>query len=626
MIWSNGLQRKNSNSKGRRSQEASILQKERRPRTMKSCLRNEEDDPSDCTSTLCVPCHRNGSFSSKEEASYGSDSTGSSLANQSQSQSESSVVDSSSRRQSSETSSGTQSNVSFSKASSRQSSSGRSSRSIKNVRFYAVEIREYDRTVGDHPSCSSGPPISIGWNYRESLKVNVNKYESIRGTRRVQGEMTLSRRERERLLDEWGFPSHIIAEGVRSALKVKHQRKQTVINAGKIAKLEEAFEGAAKRLKRALMLRRRTSDHVRELQEQANRATTMSVCTTESVEKHSRDFSPSACNEGTADLELMKPTNSVAFNSTSMQAAVSNAVDEAAEEGSVINSFHRNLKSDGDDATHSDAYTLGATTLGNNSASPSMIAMEKFYQELELELFGDEAELPSMVGQTLEVPQVSLSAQGDAYEDGVNDDITIASGILSAQQDGEPEGSRSDLLFHKQTDYGEHALSFQSDHGYYHVCNQREYSQRNVSLDPCVAHDFEDSYPHHSESTRHILRRGRSNSYDNIEDKMNRYQKHYSAGTQIIRENVQRLPHPLAHWHTECNWHYANTRQMRHDVFRSNGGSFDGPRVCHIPLHGHPNQWMDGNVNARTYLKEAITIVEDHNNGPPVVAGSPYYF
>jgi len=29
-----------------------------------------------------------------------------------------------------------------------------------NIQFKAVEIREYARTVGDNPSCSSGPPIS----------------------------------------------------------------------------------------------------------------------------------------------------------------------------------------------------------------------------------------------------------------------------------------------------------------------------------------------------------------------------------------------------------------------------------------------------------------------------------
>ena len=28
------------------------------------------------------------------------------------------------------------------------------------IKFHIIEIREYERTVGDNPSCSSGPPIS----------------------------------------------------------------------------------------------------------------------------------------------------------------------------------------------------------------------------------------------------------------------------------------------------------------------------------------------------------------------------------------------------------------------------------------------------------------------------------
>jgi hypothetical protein len=33
------------------------------------------------------------------------------------------------------------------------------SRARKNVRFHEIQIREYQRTVGDHPSVSTGPPV-----------------------------------------------------------------------------------------------------------------------------------------------------------------------------------------------------------------------------------------------------------------------------------------------------------------------------------------------------------------------------------------------------------------------------------------------------------------------------------
>merc|ERR1712238_242161 len=38
-------------------------------------------------------------------------------------------------------------------------------RTASTVSFKAVEIREYDRAIGDNPSCSSGPPIALDWNY-----------------------------------------------------------------------------------------------------------------------------------------------------------------------------------------------------------------------------------------------------------------------------------------------------------------------------------------------------------------------------------------------------------------------------------------------------------------------------
>ena len=30
----------------------------------------------------------------------------------------------------------------------------------RNIKFLSIEIREYERALGDNPSCSSGPPIS----------------------------------------------------------------------------------------------------------------------------------------------------------------------------------------------------------------------------------------------------------------------------------------------------------------------------------------------------------------------------------------------------------------------------------------------------------------------------------
>lgn len=39
-----------------------------------------------------------------------------------------------------------------------------STRMRRNVSFHAVDVREYDRIVGDHPGCRSGPPVSTHYD------------------------------------------------------------------------------------------------------------------------------------------------------------------------------------------------------------------------------------------------------------------------------------------------------------------------------------------------------------------------------------------------------------------------------------------------------------------------------
>jgi len=124
----------------------------------------------------------------------------------------------------------------------------------ERINFKNIEIREYARTVGDNPSCSSGPPISISWEYLPSKVLPLEVYEETRPQRRSNIEMILPRDLRQRILrKEWDVTQTQIAAAVRNNIKVKNQRRTTVQNLGKSTKMEEAMENASKGLMAGLM-------------------------------------------------------------------------------------------------------------------------------------------------------------------------------------------------------------------------------------------------------------------------------------------------------------------------------------------------------------------------------------
>ena len=102
--------------------------------------------------------------------------------------------------------------------------------------------------------------------------ITIDSFEASKSYKKSTSHMILSREEREALLLNWGASFHDIIESVRSNLKIKNQRRQTVTNLGKIERIEEAFESATRKLKSALLLRRSTGNQVKRLQEQANLA------------------------------------------------------------------------------------------------------------------------------------------------------------------------------------------------------------------------------------------------------------------------------------------------------------------------------------------------------------------
>jgi hypothetical protein len=66
-----------------------------------------------------------------------------------------------------------------------------------------LEIREYNVALSDHPDCSYGPPIQLGWSYCEKQAVSVDEYELSCGSHRRTGrELLLTSPERRYTKEE----------------------------------------------------------------------------------------------------------------------------------------------------------------------------------------------------------------------------------------------------------------------------------------------------------------------------------------------------------------------------------------------------------------------------------------
>ena len=69
-----------------------------------------------------------------------------------------------------------------------------------HVTFQNIEIRNYDITLGDNPSCTYGPPVSLDWHYAKAQNMPLDDYEKARGTRRKSNQMQMNALYRRRML------------------------------------------------------------------------------------------------------------------------------------------------------------------------------------------------------------------------------------------------------------------------------------------------------------------------------------------------------------------------------------------------------------------------------------------
>lgn len=118
-----------------------------------------------------------------------------------------------------------------------------------SVSFSNLQIREYDVTLGDNPSCSYGPPVSLGWDYSDTEVVPLEKYERARSNkfpRRKPRQLVLSYNVRKYLLLKTaGYTKAELREAMEEVKRIKHERKMTDM----MLPLDEVMEGVIDHVK-----------------------------------------------------------------------------------------------------------------------------------------------------------------------------------------------------------------------------------------------------------------------------------------------------------------------------------------------------------------------------------------
>ena len=131
--------------------------------------------------------------------------------------------------------------LSSSTASSLSSSSSSSSKSVK---FHEVQVREYAVSIGDNPSCSDGPPISLDWSYNENHNsFSLDTFESHReGNRRSKIEMRVPADVRHSTLKQWDVSMDEIVRAEKDVNIIRKQRNNTLNKIERQEKRKEFFD------------------------------------------------------------------------------------------------------------------------------------------------------------------------------------------------------------------------------------------------------------------------------------------------------------------------------------------------------------------------------------------------
>ena len=97
----------------------------------------------------------------------------------------------------------------------------------RNVSFKQIYIREYFIELGDNPSCSGGPPLTVGWEFDDVGCIDLEHYEECRPPRRFGRQMLIPLQTRVEMIEQSGISPAEVSKAVKDVDQCREQRIKT---------------------------------------------------------------------------------------------------------------------------------------------------------------------------------------------------------------------------------------------------------------------------------------------------------------------------------------------------------------------------------------------------------------
>jgi hypothetical protein len=125
-----------------------------------------------------------------------------------------------------------------------------------HVGFSTIQVRRYPMILGDNPSCPTGPPLGLGWEYEVLPDMNIMDFEQfrLRSRRFRTSHLILSHHRRVEILQRNGFLETEITAVEREMAKIQRQRRLTMVWSP-CRQLEMMMESARRKFHRFLLCR-----------------------------------------------------------------------------------------------------------------------------------------------------------------------------------------------------------------------------------------------------------------------------------------------------------------------------------------------------------------------------------